>query len=76
MDATVLFIFADVVNALKAAGYIDASNQFVHAQFDSLKADLAFASTVESILKAHGVSVPAKVDQIITIIPALAGLFA
>lgn len=76
MNATVLFIIADVIALFKTQGYVDSNGNFIAAKFNDIASDLAFATAIEGVLKNHGVTVPAKVDAIIAIIPAMAALFA
>lgn len=71
-NATLVIVVAEIVGLLKQGGYIDANENFDQTKFDSVSGDLALAGGVESILKAHGVHVPDKVDKILQLLPIVA----
>lgn len=74
-NASELLIAAEVSALLVQEGCIDAvSENFVPAKFSDLATDLDLAGKVEAILKKHGVVIPTKVDQVLMLLPELAGL--
>ena len=74
-NASELLIAAEVSALLVQEGCIDAvSENFVPAKFQDLATDLDIAGKVEAILKKHGVVIPTKVDQVLMLLPELAGL--
>ncbi|HWY33932.1 MAG TPA: hypothetical protein VNX68_04755 [Nitrosopumilaceae archaeon] len=69
---TLLLIMADVINLLKVKGLITITGDF--GDFGNIQNDLALSGAVEVILKEHGVNTPDKVDQILQILPLVAGM--
>ena len=72
---TFLLMFAEVINVLKADAYIKADGTFDDLKFNDIGADMKLVGDVEAILKKYGVAIPPKVDQVLQIVPLLAGLF-
>lgn len=72
---TGLVIESEIVQYLSTQGYIDAHGEFVDAKFNDVPSILGLVAGVEAILKKHGVAIPTKVDQILQVVPLLAGLF-
>lgn len=71
---TLLIVVKELIALLLNRGILLPDGSFDQTKLDTIEEDLAFASAVEAILKAHGLNVPAKVEQIIQILPLLAGL--
>lgn len=72
---TLLLILSDCVGVLKSQGFIATDGSFDETKFNDIPTDLALAAAVEGVLKAHGVTVPTKVDQVLQLIPLVAVLF-
>lgn len=72
---TLLLILADIIEALKTAGYITPTGDFDDTKVNDLSSDLALVGVIETILKARNVAIPSKIDQVLQVIPLLAGLF-
>lgn len=71
---TALLILADVIELMANVGILRGDGSFDHTQLDELQEDLAFAKDVEVILKRYGLDVPERVDQIIQLLPIVAGI--
>ena len=72
---TLILLIGEIGQALKAGGYIDAAGDLVEAKWSDVQADVQLGTTIEALLKAHGVTVPPKVDEILQLLPLLVGLF-
>lgn len=68
---TLLLIFSDVIQLLKNIGVINSFDEFIATTAEQ---DMMIAARVELILKAHGVTVPEKVDQVIALVPLVLSL--
>ncbi len=69
---TALKISADVIKLLAGMGLIDTEGNF-HAPKDA-SGDQVLAQRVEEILRNYGVTIPEKVDVVITMIPLIFAL--
>ena len=71
---TGLFIQSDIVTLLKQKKILLADGSFDATTLDTLTEDLELASDIEGVLKAHGVNVPGRVDQVIRLLPIIADI--
>ncbi len=69
---TGLFLVADFVELLKVKGLLLPDGSFDSSRLDTIQEDLEFAVSVEALLKAYGLVVPEKIDQIIAFLPIIA----
>ena len=67
--AQLLVIFAELVQGAVQVGVIDADGSGFTAPTPQQDAELA--AMAERVLKAHGVTVPAKVDAVIQMLPLI-----
>lgn len=67
-----LIIVRDIVNALVSAGLLSTVGDF---NFANVANDVLAVQAVETVLKNHGVTVPAKVDEILAALPLLLKIF-
>ena len=69
-----LLIVRDLIALLVADGVLKPDGTFDQTTLDSLQEDLAFSAAVEQVLVAHGLAIPAKVQQVIDLLPLVAAL--
>lgn len=69
--AQLMAILAALLAIPAAVGIVDANGDFLTP---TPTQDAEIAAAVEGILKAHGVTVPEKVDQVVGMLPFLLGL--
>lgn len=62
--------FSQIIAILTTEGIIDAQGNFV----DDLQSEIRAFSAIEAQLKADGIVVPSKVDQIIQALPLILSL--
>jgi hypothetical protein len=73
-NASAALIAAEVIAALHANGYIDASENFDDTKFANVTSDGALASAVVGSLEAHGVTLPANAQKVVAAIPLILSL--
>lgn len=73
-NASVLLIVSDVSAALKANGYIDASENIDETKFSSVSSDGALAAAIVTALEAHGVALPPNAQKVLNALPLILSL--
>jgi hypothetical protein len=73
---TGLLIQRDVIDLLERKAILLSDGEFDKAKLDTLTENLDLASDIEDLLKARGLNVPGKVDQIIQALPIIAAFWA
>jgi hypothetical protein len=73
---TFVFIGRDLVDLLERKGVLLADGELDKTKLDTLTENLDLASDIEDLLKARGLNVPGKVDQIIQALPIIAAFWA
>lgn len=71
---TLVLIGRDGVDLLQRKGILLADGTVNESKLDTLQEDLELATGVEDILKAHGVNVPGRVDQVIRLLPVIVSI--
>ncbi len=72
--ALLLVIQSELVQLLVTHGIITPTYDFDDTKLNSVPADAQLVADIEAVFVKHGVTVPAKVDSIIKMLPLLAML--
>lgn len=69
---TLLLIINDVIALLRSRGILTATG-FDQTKVDSIAEDAELAQAIAAVLEQHGVNVPDRVEQVLAILPLIAG---